>query len=603
MEKSFLHQFLTRKSLTIGLCFLLLVGLVVYVLNSSQENQQSPTPTPTPTESEVTVSEDENIPPDKQIVGQIIVEFKKQYTDAQINAHLKQYDAVIVDEIEGINQKVVEVPAGKENEIIEKLRQDPYVESAEGDYTNHLMFVPDDPLYVNQWGLNNTGQTIGGIAGIANKDVNADAAWDVSRGNGVKVAVLDTGINLTHPEFDGKIVAQRSFTTATVEDQAGHGTHVAGTITAVTNNNQGIAGTCPECQLIIGKVMGDNGSGSTSDIAAGITWAADQGAKVINLSLGTTTAGSANTYQAAVDYAIGKGAVVVASAGNCGGTNFASNGCTSQNQNSYPGFSSGVVTVGATDNLDAKASFSNYGTYVEVSAPGRNIYATGPNHSFAKQPSGYNFASPYYYSSGTSMSAPMVAGVIGLIWTSQYGTSSTTVINRLYATADKIAGTGTFWSQGRVNAAAAVGTATATVVPSVVTPTFVCGGSGTGNVCPPTPSTIPTVFLSPTIGSTTGIPSPSTPQTTTQPTSPITSVNPTQPGGGGPIGGGPGRPCRSANQMVYRRADSTNQQGYKARIKTENTSKPGFFHAFFDLLFRIIQWLLQLIGRGTPCTV
>jgi thermitase len=597
MEKSPLKQFLASKSLIIGLCVVLIAGLLYFVLSTQETPTPPPTPTPTTSTSEYPIFEEPTVEPDKQVEGQIIVKFGDQYTDDQINERLKEYDAEIIETIQGINLKVVKVPVGRENEIIEALRNEQYVESAEGDFTNHIMYTPNDSLFKYQWGLKNTGATIAGAAGTAGIDVKAEAAWDVTRGNGVKVAVLDTGIDPNHPDFAGKIVAQKAFATAEINDKVGHGTHVAGTVTTATNNSAGIAGTCPDCQLIIGKVMGDNGKGELSNIVAGITWAADQGAKVINLSLGTTLTSSRATYQSALDYAISKGAVVIVSAGNCGGTNFSANGCTSQNQMSYPGGNDGIVTVAATTSTDAKSSFSNFGSHVEVAAPGSNIFSTGPTTPTTN--TSYNPSNPYYYSNGTSMAAPMTSGVVALIWASPYGTSNTAVINRLYATTDKITGTGSQWTKGRINAAKAVGANTTSTAPTIA-PTYVCGGSGVGNVCPPTPSS-PVTSVSPSIGSATNAPSANP---SGQQVSPPVSASPSQPGSGNPIGGNPPLPCRSTNQMVYNRSYSTNtgQKGYKAHIKNDTTTQ-GFIEDFFEFFFRIIEWLIRFIGGGAPCPI
>lgn len=579
-----MQQILKRKALIIGVGVILISTILFFVLNESSNTIPTPTSTPSPTavtETEPQVVEQSPIPPDKEIEGQIIVGFKEEYSDAQINERLKQYNAEIIGEIGGINKKILRVPVGQEDEILERLGSDPYVESAVQDTSNHLMYRPNDSLYINQYGLKNTGQAILNAAGTANADIKAEAAWDVTKGNGIKVAVLDTGANLNHPELVGKIVASRSFVSgsATAEDNNGHGTHVAGTVTAVTNNGSGIAGTCPECVLLIGKVMGDNGTGPTSGIASGITWAADQGAKVINLSLGTSNQSSASIYQQAIDYAISKGAVVVVAAGNCGGTNFSQNGCTSQNQMTYPGGTNGVVTVAATDNLDQKASFSNHGAHVEVAAPGKNILSTGPNHAFAKQPSGYNFAAPFYYTSGTSMASPMVAGVVGLIWSSQYGTSSQAVINRLYTNTDKIQGTGTFWSKGRVNAAKAVGAAavTAAITPTVVSPTFVCAGSSTGTVCPPTPTGGANITLVPT-GSGNGSPAPSAAATI-----PVGGVNPTT-GVGNPNPGS--NPCSDNTSIMHN--------------KKHKKDKGGWIEKFIKFILKFFEQFLKLIGIQIP---
>src|SRR5439155_13484992 len=125
------------------------------------------------------------------------------------------------------------------------------------------LLVPNDPLFGNQWGLANTGQIIQGNKGVANADIHVEPAWDQSQGAGVKVAVIDTGIDLSHPDLASKVVAQKIIVTGSINDMFGHGTHVAGIIAADTNNGQGVAGVCPQCLLIIIKAMDDNGLGLT----------------------------------------------------------------------------------------------------------------------------------------------------------------------------------------------------------------------------------------------------------------------------------------------------------------------------------------------------
>jgi thermitase len=186
------------------------------------------------------------------------------------------------------------------------------------------------------------------------------------------------------------------------------------------------------------KVLGDNGSGYYSWVAKGITWAADNGAKVINLSLGGP-AGS-GTLQNAVNYAWGKGCVIVVAAGNNGNGN-----------PSYPAYYDNCIAVAATDPNDSKASFSNHGFWVDVAAPGVDIYSTLPNHKNQIGPRNYGTLS------GTSMAAPHVAGVAALVWATEYGTDNSAVRERIESTGDELEGTLGNYGIGRVNAYLAVG--------------------------------------------------------------------------------------------------------------------------------------------------
>ena len=270
-------------------------------------------------------------------------------------------------------------------------------------------------------------------------DIDASSAWDVTLGGGVKVAVLDTGVDQDHEDLPINFSLQKNFTTSpSVDDFYGHGTHVAGIIAAVGDNGKGVSGGCPSCVILNGKVLRDDGAGYYSWIANGITWAADNQAKVINLSLGGPA--SSRTLQNAVNYAWKKGAVVVAAAGNSG-----------NQSKTYPAAYANAIAVAATDNRDQKASFSEYGKWVDIAAPGVNVFSTFPNHPYK-----INKSPNYDYGSGTSMATPMTSAAAALIWTTGYGTSASSVRSRLESTTDKIPGTGIYWSAGRVNAEAAV---------------------------------------------------------------------------------------------------------------------------------------------------
>ena len=589
------------KSLIKSKSFLLIVGLIalislLVVIYSGNKESQKKLPTPTPTMQTLKVAPMSSSVKDTPVDGQIIVKFKPQFTDAQIAAHLQQYNASIIKKIEGINQTVVKVPAGQEVAIMQKLQQDGYVEQAQRDYTTHAFFTPNDTYFNLQWGLNNTGQTIQGNAGTAQADIRAERAWNVTQGNGVKVAILDTGINVSHPDLAGKIVAQKVFATSSIEDNNGHGTHVAGIIAADTNNSAGVAGVCPNCQLIIGKVMDDTGTGTTSNATAGITWAADQGAKVINMSLGTSETQTASLYQQAVDYAYQKGAIVIAAAGN--------NGVSDK---FYPAAANNVVSVAATDNNDQKASFSNYGSWVQIAAPGKNIVSTLPNHSNAKGVQNYG------YLSGTSMAGPFVAGTAALVASTSYGSTPQALINRLYTTADKINGTGTYWVNGRVNAAEAVGASAVSAAPSVVNPSYVCEGSNTGSVCP-------TTSVSPTITGNQTNPS-TQPGTSVSPSTSLISEGPSvSPGTTGTPGGGGSTPnisfpCTDLSQAtynaLYEQYINAARTPYKTHIKDADDAQTtihhhgrhghhwghrGFFGRMFEWILKLIESLLKLIG-------
>lgn len=261
--------------------------------------------------------------------------------------------------------------------------------------------------------------------------ISAPAAWDVTQGNpAVKIAVVDTGVQLDHPELQPKLVPGYDFVNNSPQpmDGNGHGTHVAGIAAAATNNGFGIAGVCPLASIMPIRSLDDTGSGELMNVVRGIVYAAQQGAQVINLSLGSPAASS--SLQSAIQYAWDRGAVIVAAAGNAGSS-----------LPSYPANYPNVIAVGSTNEREEKSAFSNYGRWVDVAAPGENILSTYPG-------------SYYAYLSGTSMAAPHVAGIAALL--ASQGKTNVQIQRAIKNTSDPIPGTGAFWLYGRVNAAKAV---------------------------------------------------------------------------------------------------------------------------------------------------
>jgi len=215
--------------------------------------------------------------------------------------------------------------------------------------------------------------------------------WKDTRGAGVRVALLDTGIDQSHPDLADAIDDARDFTNSPFgpADRNGHGTHTAGTI-AARQNNLGVIGVAPDCRLLIGKVLGDDGSGSSANVAAGIDWAADSGADVISMSLGSPEPDDA--LLAAIERAVAKGKFIIAAAGNDG----------RDNSINYPARWSGTIAVAAVDASGHLAPFSSRGPEVDIAAPGENILSTWLRGTYAKL-------------SGTSMATPFVAGVTALL--------------------------------------------------------------------------------------------------------------------------------------------------------------------------------------------
>jgi thermitase len=366
----------------------------------------------------------------------VLVKFKAGTDEATKQGIHGRHGGSVIGEISQLGIQVVKIPPGQALAKTKEYKSEAAVEFCEPDFVAHAIGESNDPGFSSQWGMTK---------------VQAPQAWDVTTGlSTIKIAILDTGVDQNHEDLGSKIVLNKNFTTSgTVDDLYGHGTHVAGIAAAATNNGLGVAGLGYNCAIMNGKVLDDRGSGYYSWIVSGITWAADNGAKVISMSLGGNSGSS--TLQNAVNYAWGKGVVIVAAAGNAGNANPV-----------YPAYYSNCIAVAATDQNDAKPSWSSYGSWVDVAAPGANIYSTLPNH--ANTIGGPNYGSL----SGTSMATPHVAGLAGLVWVTSYDTSNTNVRNRIESTCDPISGTGSYWQYGRINAYKAV-TPPDNTVPSQVT--------------------------------------------------------------------------------------------------------------------------------------
>jgi len=400
------------------------------------------------------------------LTDRIIVKFHPTVSSQTRDDLVKQFSVSKKENLRLKDTVALNIPKGQANAFAKQLSKNPNVQYAEEDFVAKALDIPNDPDYSSEWGL---------------QKIFAANAWTTTHGSAsTLIAITDTGIDGYHPDLADKIVARANFTTDPDTDNNGHGSHVAGIAAADTNNSIGVAGTAYNTKLLSVKVLDSNGSGYYSWIANGITWAADNGAKVINLSLGGSA--SSQTLQNAVNYAVGKGVVVVAAAGN--------------NGNSlpfYPASYSNVISVAATDSNDHKASWSNYGTWVTISAPGVSILSA--------------YQGGYTYLSGTSMATPFVSGVTGLIWSQHPTWSESQVANKLESSADKIIGTGTYWKYGRLDACNAVDCNTVTITQ---TPTAI-------------PTAIPT--LAPT-ATPTQIPTP-TPTSVASPIPTITQVIPT----------------------------------------------------------------------------
>jgi thermitase len=351
---------------------------------------------------------------DDYVPGELIVKFKDGISAQSTQSIHAQYGAKSIEKSKYLGFEVVKFD-GSVEKMIEKYKNNPNVEYVEPNHYVHIMWTPND-LSSQQWGP---------------QKVQAPQAWDVTRSSSSTViAIVDTGVQTNHPDLQGKIVQGYDFVDndSNPQDGNGHGTHCAGIAAAVTNNGRGIAGMAPNASIMPVRVLDNSGSGTMAAVANGIAYAAQNGADVISLSLGGTSGSSA--LQSAVQQAWNSGAVVVAAAGN-----------SSSSTPNYPAYYSQAIAVASTDSNDSLSYFSNYGSWVDVAAPGSNIYSTYINSSYATL-------------SGTSMATPHVAGLAALL--ASQGRSNSEIRAAIENTADKISGTGTYFQHGRINAYKAV---------------------------------------------------------------------------------------------------------------------------------------------------
>jgi thermitase len=367
------------------------------------------------------------------VPNELLVKFRPGASAAARAAVYRAVGGSVCGQISALGVDVVALPPGvPPQQAAAVCARSAAIQYAEPEPIFTPASVPNDPDFAQQWGLTK---------------IQAPQAWNTTAGSAdVSIAILDSGIDPSHPDLAAKIVASQNFSSSnTGDDFYGHGTHLAGIAAAITNNGVGIAGVGANCTLMNVKVDRDeDGAASAAWVSQGIVWAADAGAKVICLSLGSPV--PSQTVADAVDYAWNAGAVLVASAGN--------NNSTAPN---YPAAYPECISVAATDPSDQKEALSNYGSWVDVAAPGSNILSTLPSHPFNMQQEYVGLPLNYGTLSGTSQATAFVAGLAGLVWSTPFGTSNAAVRARIETTCDRIPGTGTLWASGRINAARAVG--------------------------------------------------------------------------------------------------------------------------------------------------
>lgn len=317
---------------------------------------------------------------------------------------------------------------------VARLAKASVVERAERDPEGGLAEIPNDTDFWVQYALRNTGQVVGGVAGTAGADIGMAAAWGYTHGDpNLVIAVLDSGID-PHPEIAGRILPGLNVpdgNTATA-DECNHGTHVAGILAATGNNGTGMAGVTWNTKLL--PVVVVNGcTGFESNVAAGLTWAADQGAKLINMSLQFNV--GSTVFLQAVQYAHAQGALMCAATGNSNSSLVA-----------FPARWSETIAVAATDNRDTRATYSNYGSETDIAAPGTNVWSLSAG------------VGGYVLKSGTSMATPHVTAVAALLWSYDPSLTREEVRGYLLSTARDLGtpGNDIYFGAGRLDAAAAL---------------------------------------------------------------------------------------------------------------------------------------------------
>lgn len=403
----------TRPPFGASLAAALVLGMAVLVAGGAAQAQQ----------------------PNRWVDGELLIGFRAGVGPAGRFAIYRDHGASFVEDV-GQNIRVVRirVPVMLLEAVKRRLERRPEVRFVEKNYQFEPALLPNDVEYASQWHL---------------PKILASQAWDLSQGApSAVIAILDSGVEASHPDFAGKLVAgYNTYSNSTnTADQFGHGTAVAGAAGALTNNAVGVAGVAGAAPIMPVRVTDASGRATSASIANGIVWAADHGARVVNLSFNSIAGNT--TIRTAAEYAYNHGTLVVAASGNCA--------CADPTpDNPF------VLSVSATDESDSLASFSSTGAFVDLSAPGTNILSTARFGLYAAD-------------SGTSLASPLVAGVAALMFAAKPSLTPGLVTQLLEATALDLGGVGydQGFGYGRVDAHAAVSAAAGYVPqPDNTTPT------------------------------------------------------------------------------------------------------------------------------------
>ena len=438
--------------------------------------------------------------------GRILIKFNSGYSSVSMTETAKKFD-LRPSSISCGSVHLHSVRPGTELEAAEAFMLDPAVEYAEPDFlifaattgenaaaegrilenrgvaTREMQSTPrstndegtpNDPFYDKQWAL---------------AKIEAEAAWKVSTGSNVIVAVIDSGVDLDHPELSARVLEGYDFVNEDTEadDDYGHGTLVAGVVAAAAHNERGIAGLAFDAQILPVKVLDSQGQGVSSNLTCALYWAADEGADVINISI--ISFGPSFGMQSAINYAANEGALVFSASGNL---------YEQGNPVTYPAALDNVIAVGATDKDDAHAWFSSAGTFVDIAAPGVSIYSPfPPTHD------------EYRSVNGTSLATPHVVGLAALVLSAAPSLSSAEVEAVIQQSAVDLGDTSKDdkFGHGRIDASAAMSLTISSLPVQLLLP----------RVDSTVPTVTPTVTPSPTPDSTSELtPTPSPTPTPSQ---------------------------------------------------------------------------------------
>lgn len=410
----------------------------------------------------------------RYVTGELLVTFKEEASSNAVSDLSDEVGADTKPVAPDLDIEVLKFPDIKAEDTEQRqeqsledakkeLEQNQLVKDVGYNYVVYPRFVPNDKLYGQQYGP---------------QKIRAPQSWNSSLGKGVKIGIIDTGVQANHPDLAGKVVAQRDFYSGDgtaedgkAEDSFGHGTQTAGIAAAKTGNKRGMAGICPGCNLVVGKFIGPNG-GSIADSLKAINFAVNKGAKVLNLSYGYVGPNSPQE-KAVINRAWNKGVFLSAAVYEGYPPGYYGK------QNDWPAAYERVMAVSATDRNDRRVSFANYGSYIDVTAPGLNILSTN------------SFGSYDSYNYGTSFSAPHVSGVAGLL--AGKGLSNKEMRSRIESSAIDLGkkGKDPYYGHGRIDALAAVrgttskprrctikGTRGAEILRGTTRPDIICGFGG-----------------------------------------------------------------------------------------------------------------------------